>query len=153
MNPDKLIEGIAVEIESFESLYLDISRFPSMIYGSEINNYDKAAIALMLSQFFNGIENILKRILEQNSIKLPKNEQFHINLINAFSEKSNYDIGIIFSNEIIDGLSILRRFRHYVFHGYSFKLEWDRLSLAIESLPNIFDDFKEQILQYSESLK
>ncbi len=153
MNPDKLIEGIAVEIESFESLYLDISRFPSMIYGSEINNYDKAAIALMLSQFFNGIENILKRILEQNSIKLPKNEQFHINLINAFSEKSNYNIGIIFSSEIIDGLSILRRFRHYVFHGYSFKLEWDRLSLAIESLPNIFDDFKEQILQYSESLK
>jgi hypothetical protein len=102
---------------------------------------------------FNGIENILKRILEINSIKLQSNEQYHIELINCFSENSQYNVGLCFSPEMIDKLSILRRFRHYVFHGYSFHLEWDRLSLAIETLPNVFENFKSKVENYTNSLK
>jgi hypothetical protein len=152
MNREKLIEGIEVEIESLELMFTDINKFPAFLGSREITNYDKAAIALMLSQFYNGIENILKRILDFNSIKLSPNEQYHIEIINSFSENNENNLPILFSNEIIEGFSILRRFRHYVFHGYSFRLEWDRLLLAIDSLPVLFQTFKSNIFSYKKKL-
>ncbi|MDQ1265863.1 MAG: hypothetical protein QG635_1015 [Bacteroidota bacterium] len=124
MSPDKLIEGINIEIESLEQLFADISNFPDYQGERAVTNYDKAAIALMLSQFFNGIENILKRILDYKSIKILNNEQFHLEMINSFSKNNNKNLPVIFTDDIINGFTILRRFRHYVFHGYSFRLEW-----------------------------
>ena len=148
MNLEKLIEGINMEIESLEILFYDITNFPSILADRTASRYDKAAIALMLSQFFNGIESILKRILDYHSIKLKRNEQYHVEIISAFSGNSIYHLPVIFSNEIIDGFSILRRFRHYVFNGYSFRLDWDRLSIAVESLPPLFKVFKENLFVY-----
>lgn len=90
--------------------------------------------------------------MELNSIKLIKNDQYHIELINSFSTNSLNNTGLTFSQELIDKLSILRRFRHYVFHGYSYKLEWDRLLLAIESIPELYKSFKFQLENYIKNL-
>jgi len=56
MNLDTLIECIDFEIKSLNIIFNDIIIFPSLKANESINNYDKSAIALMLSQFYNGID-------------------------------------------------------------------------------------------------
>ena len=79
MNRNKIIEEIEIEFTNLDELFNEIIAFPDIVKNKEINNYDKAAIALMLSQLFNGIENVLKRVLELNSIKLIKKISITLN--------------------------------------------------------------------------
>lgn len=149
MNLNKLQEEITTELNSLDIIFGDIVNFPQFIENKDVNNYDKAAVALLLSQFYNGVENILKRILNFFSIKIPKSDDYHIEIINNFKIGHN-NLPIIFTDENIEGFTILRRFRHYVFYGYSFTLDWDRLKLAIILLPKIYNSFKNNLFIFLE---
>lgn len=150
MKPDELVSLINSELKSLEQIYLDIMNFPKLGTSDEINNYDKAAIALLISQFYNGIENLLKQILKFNNIRIANSEDYHVKIIETFRNDKN--LPQIFTDSNINGFTILRRFRHYVFHGYSFKLEWDKLLLAIETLPDIFNDFVQKVNSYKAKI-
>ncbi len=145
MNLDTLIECIDFEIKSLNIIFNDIIIFPSLKANESINNYDKSAIALMLSQFYNGIENIFKQYLQFHNIKVNKNENSHIELFNTFNKIMFEKYAFVFSDDVANTLTILRRFRHYVFHGYSFNLEWDRLKLAIDTIAVVYPKFRDEI--------
>lgn len=141
MKPEELIESIRFEIESLNIIFNDIVHFPNKDK-DQINNYDKSAIALMLSQFYNGLENIFNRTLKFHNVTINKNENFHIEIINSFNKTIFDKYSFTFTSEIQSTITILRRFRHYVFHGYSFNLEWDKLKIAIETLSIFYPKIK-----------
>ncbi len=145
MNLKELLENIDIEIQSLDRTFEDISTFPKLRADDKINNYDKSAIALMLSQFYNGLENIFKRILLYENIKINKNENYHIEIINQFNQTMLDKYRFVLSDDILNTITIMRRFRHYVFHGYSFNLEWDRLKIAVNTLTIIYPNFKNEL--------
>jgi len=76
-----------------------------------------AASGAFLQNYYNGIENILKRALILKKINLEQEQSWHKKLLEE-SEKQ----GII-SLEMQEKLLSYLSFRHFFNHGYSFKLK------------------------------
>ncbi|MFC2131634.1 hypothetical protein ACFLSQ_09390 [Bacteroidota bacterium] len=141
MKPE-LKNNIDIELANIEIVTNEADNLFKLIGNKEPDNVQKTALAAFATQFYNGIENILKRILKSYSIPLPVGDDWHIKLIHRFSENSDLEVPLKFDNELFTHLSELRRFRHYFFHGYSINIDWTILKESIAELPVILDLFK-----------
>jgi hypothetical protein len=106
-----------------------------------------------LAQFYNGPENILKRISHYYNVPLPTNETWHVELFQRFSDPAYPDLPQLFDAELASALASYRRFRHVVFHSYGFQLDWNRMEEGIENVQNIFDRIKDSLDIYFKSIE
>ncbi|MHB8844711.1 MAG: ribonuclease toxin HepT-like protein [Nitrospirota bacterium] len=88
---------------------------------SEYSVAELAAMATFLHNFYNGVENIFKRILYAAGAELKNSPTWHKELL-----LSTEAAGII-SNDLCNTLSNYLSFRHYFVHAYSFTLRWEEL--------------------------
>ena len=95
-----------------------------------------AAIATFLQNAYNGMENILKRILKHKGITVSPSESWHKDLL-----KISVDNEII-SRELSERLDEYRAFRHFFVHGYGVMLEEEKLMPLAKDLPNLWKDFE-----------
>ncbi len=93
----------------------------------EPTNREKTAASAYLAQFYNGVENILKRISRFHNVTLPTSPTWHIDLLNRFCHPPLEPLPVLFNDSLATQLSALRKFRHVVHHGYGFQLDWERL--------------------------
>jgi len=129
-----LIDEINIEMESMSIIESDIESLIEEVGTSIPTNVHKTALGGFASQFYNGIENILKRIHKSYNIDIPRGDDWHILLINRFSKDSEFDLPIKLSDELLLQLTDYRRFRHYFFHGYSHNLNWEILSNGVKDI-------------------
>jgi len=144
MNP-KLIDEIKIELDSLGIIVNDVEFLLKEVGDYTPNNIYKTALGGFASQFYNGIENILKRVHKYLAIELPKGDDWHIVMLDRFSENSNYDIPFKFSKELIISLTDYRRFRHYFFHGYSHNLNWEILKNGAQDISIVYEKLKKEI--------
>ena len=123
----QLIDEINIELESMSILVAEVESLIEEVGNSTPTNVQKTALGGFASQFYNGIENIFKRIHKNYNIEIPRGDDWHISLLNRFSKDSAIDLSIKLSDELIQQLNDYRRFRHYFFHGYSHNLNWEIL--------------------------
>jgi hypothetical protein len=145
----KLIDEIKIELSSMKIISKDIKTLIQEVGENQPTNIHKTALGGMAAQFYNGIENILKRILKYNKINLPTGENWHLDLIDKFSDESKEILPLKFNEEMISKFNDYRRFRHYFFHGYSHNLNWDILKSGVEDIQTLLNDF-EQVLMKDE---
>ncbi|MGA2297025.1 MAG: hypothetical protein ABSG15_05700 [FCB group bacterium] len=147
-----LAEEIDIEFKFLDDTAKDTRELIAQVSDKEPNNIEKAAATQYLSQFYNGIENILKRIIKYKNIKLPKTESWHSDLLQMF-DKNNPNAKIsLFNDEIIETLNAYRKIRHVVRQGYSFQLDWQKLSIALTELPHFLSLFQKIIKDYISSI-
>lgn len=101
-----------------------------------------AAIATFLHNTYNGVENILKRILYYRKIELRTDATWHKNLL-----KQAADTGII-SNNLHATLSDYLSFRHFFVHAYSFTLRWEELKPLSDRIDETMAEFKAAVITY-----
>ncbi|RLG20499.1 hypothetical protein DRN74_05315 [Candidatus Micrarchaeota archaeon] len=101
-----------------------------------------AAIATFLYNAYNGMENILKRILRYRGITLPSSESWHKDLLAV-----SVDLQII-SFDLSKRLDEYRAFRHFMVHGYGIKLDGEKLIPLAENLPVLWRDFEAEVMQF-----
>ncbi|MBM2816827.1 MAG: hypothetical protein HW421_3589 [Ignavibacteria bacterium] len=145
MKLSELINDIDFELSNLKRIEQESSKLIFIVKDNKADIYQVSAAALMLAQFYNGIENTLKRICKFKKITLPSGEQSHIELFQWFSDIGKEGLPVFFDAKNKEGFSILRRFRHYVFHGYAFYLEWDKLKVGILSLEHLLQHFQIKI--------
>lgn len=111
---------------------------------------NRAAAAHLAQSFYNGIENILKRTSKYCGVALPKSEQWHSELAERFTVEYHavYGLPILLVPEISAAATILRRFRHVIMHGYAMNLDWERMSMNIELIPNTFPPFRTAVEEF-----
>lgn len=116
---------------------------------------NRAAAANFSQSFYNGIENILKRTSKYNGIVLPSNEHWHSELAERFTERdsSEYGLPVLLTAEIVAPMTILRRFRHVIMHGYAMNLDWERMRQNVELIPHIFPIFHATLNEYLQQEK
>lgn len=106
-----------------------------------------AAIAAFLHNTYNGMENILKRILKFKRISIAISESFHKDLLDLSVDNQ------IISFELSRKLDEFRAFRHFFVHGYGIMLDGERLMPLAENLPNIWEQLNSELNAFIESLK
>lgn len=108
---------------------------------------------MLVAQFYNGVENILKRICKYHGVPLPEGPNSHAELFKRFYEPTTPPLPLLFPKAIEEDFVILRRFRHFVYHSYAFDLDWERLRAGIETLEPAFHAFSDQVHAYLNRLE
>lgn len=122
----KLNKQIAVEQEQLRRLLENYRPLLEKCAASPPTGIELSALAAMLHSFYNGIENIFKRVIMELDEPLPAGESWHQTLLAAMSETTSRRKTVI-SPELRDRLKEYMEFRHFFRHAYIFSLHWDRM--------------------------
>ena len=152
MNPIDLGEEIAFELESMQITVDELVSLHQDMVHKEPTLRDKTAAAAFLSQFYNGLENILKRIYRYYGISLPTGETWHLDLFQSFCSPTHSDLPQLFDQDLASALAPYRRFRHVAFHSYGFQLDWGRMVTGVENVKSVFEQIKSNISAYLRSI-
>lgn len=147
----ELFEEINIELEFIETTLHELLSIHNDIEGREPTVREKTAAASFMAQFYNGIENILKRISRFYSVPLPTGETWHIELFKRFCKPSYRDLPVLFDESLALSLAPYRKFRHVVFHGYGFQLDWERMREGIENIEALYEHFKKKLMEYLQT--
>ena len=94
-----------------------------------------SALATMLHSFYNGIENILKRIAAGIDHDVPTGSASHAKLLIMMANPGSQRPPVI-SQAMQERLSAYLSFRHVYRHAYSFQLDWKKMrELVLQSEP------------------
>ncbi len=144
MNPDFRNE-IEYDLGNMKRIVDESAALLTKLKFKEPDTIEKTALSAFASQFYNGIENILKRMHKYFLIPLPTGENWHHQLLLRFSSESDFKVPIKFSPELFDYLNDLRRFRHYFFHGYSLNIDWSILNESMLVLDDYYNTFLNEL--------
>ena len=143
----KLKRQIQVE---FEQMDLLLNRHPTLIekclYEAP-NNVEIDALAALLHAFYNGVENIFKRISLAIDGGLPKGDLWHSQLLENMSRPTQSRNSVI-----SEGLRLQLRgyldFRHLFRHSYTYQLNWRKMAGLVLELSKIYQQFKKEIQSF-----
>ena len=152
MTADDLRKEVGIELELIETVLLELAKLRADVSGREPTVREKTAAAAFIAQFYGGIENILKRISLFYSIPLPTGDTWHIDLFKSFCEPSRKPLPVLFDETLALALAPFRKFRHVVYHGYGFQLDWSRMKEGLENIDSVYLRFKSAVLTYLQSL-
>lgn len=144
MNIDELRGEIAIQLELMDQTVSEIEAIQTDL-GSRQPSRREVAAAAFLSDFYNGVENVLKRISHCYEIRLPTGEDWHTELFNRFCEPAFQNLPVVFGHEQMSTMAVFRRFRHVIRHGYVMLLDWERIASELGSLGPAYAAFKTRL--------
>jgi hypothetical protein len=122
------------------------------VSGREPTVREKAAAAAFLAQFYNGVENILKRTCSYFDVPLPTGEAWHVGLFRLFCSPSHPDLPLLLDENLASDLAPFRRFRHVALHSYGFQLDWSRMSEGVARVDSVLGRFKASLGGFLDAL-
>lgn len=112
---------------------------------------NKAALATYLMNFYNGIENMMKRCAKEYYKNMPKGEDWHKQLLKQSSMPKNSK-PVLFNADTVDKLYKYLAFRHLFIHGYIFKLDWEKMKLLVDNIDDLWQEIKEQLTEFLKKI-
>lgn len=106
-----------------------------------------AAIAVFLHNIYNGMENLLKRILRFKKVHILDSVTSHKDLLDLAVDHK------IITFELSKRLDEYRAFRHFFVHGYGVMLDEKQLKPLATNITKVWKEFDSQINIYLKSLK
>lgn len=152
MKPEELRKEIDIELELLESALKEIAALRNDVDGREPTVREKTAAGAFLAQFYGGIENILKRVCHFHVIAVPVGDAWHIDLFKRFCKPGYSHLPVLFDESLASDMAAFRKFRHVIYHGYGFQLDWSRMKEGIEAVEDVYLRFKARLLEYMQTL-
>jgi uncharacterized protein YutE (UPF0331/DUF86 family) len=123
----------------FEQIERVLEAFPQDRPYADLSALELAGVSTLLHNFYNGIENVLKQVVQTQGLLVPDGPSWHRDLVN-----------LAVSNELIlastsDALKPYLAFRHFFVHAYAIDLEAERLEPLSKNVDNVFARFRRDI--------
>ena len=150
---EALIEEVNTELSYLEETKNQVNELLQIVDVRTPGNIEIAAANQFLSQFYNGIENVLKRIIKFVNLPLIRNDNWHIELLNYFYNNPGSVKIHLFDRSNYEVLNTYRKIRHVVRQGYNFQMDWEKLSVAMENIPQHLSEFKTKIQNFIDTLE
>lgn len=80
MRPEDLREEMAIELELMDATVQELLALQRDAAERELTVREKTAAAAFLAQFYNGVENIFRRISRFQGVPLPTGATWHVDL-------------------------------------------------------------------------
>ena len=145
MNHEELEQLIDIEFINIEQTLSSIKELFFIIDDNEPDKFQIAAMSKFISDVYNGIENILKRICKYLNINLPSGGFYHTELLLMFSHLKEEECPVLFDNIIFNYFKGILKFRHYVIHGYSFQIDWQMIKPSAIQIEPMVIKLKENV--------
>jgi len=146
LREDVLDEEKAIE-EILERLSIVRNKFDP-----KVKDYlTEPAMGTYLMNFYNGIENILKRIIKEYYLAMPKGESWHKELLILSSNPPLEKIAV-FDQNLAERLYPFRNFRHRFISGYGFQLKGEKMLELIDNIKPLWIDIEKAISDFWNKL-
>ena len=142
MTADELREEVGIELELLENIVRELASLRADVGTREPSVREKTATAAFMAQFYGGVENILKRISRFYAVPIPTGDTWHVDLFKGFCKPSHTPLPALFDEALAAAMAAYRKFRHVVYHGYGFQLDWRRMQEGMANIDNVFLHFK-----------
>lgn len=140
------MDDLLREVQAEKRIYFGyVSSIKRSIERKEKTVVELAAISTFLQNTYNGMENILKRVLKFKRVSIPVSASWHKDLLDLSVNNQ------IISLELSKKLDEYRAFRHFFIHGYGVLLDKERLMPLADSLPDLWKDFEFEIATFMKS--
>ena len=127
---DKLRRQVTVERQQLHRL---LEMYRPLIERCAVvppDDTELSALAAMLHSFYNGFENIFKRVAAELDGGLPSGEFWHRELMDSMTMPIG-ERSAVLSEKLIERLDDYLEFRHFFRHAYTFDLRWDRMKTLV----------------------
>ncbi len=131
-----LYEEFLAEKEHIEKT-LDVLR--EALERSDKTVVELSAIGACIHHCYSGMENIIKRLLKSKRISIPESSSSHKDLLAEAARQE------IVSMKLLNKLDKFRGFRHFFVHAYGFMLEENELFPLAMELPEVWNQFLDEI--------
>jgi hypothetical protein len=153
MKSQRLREDISIEFEQMQATIAVIEVYHRSQASQAMESMAKAGAALSLVNIYNGMENIFKRIVKFYHVPLPVGGSTHAELFELFCTDTHHSLlPVLISDTIRPQCIALRKMRHYVMHGYAFKLDEDRIRIALGEISPLYASFKSEVENFLSTL-
>lgn len=129
------VERLHSEYSSIEKELEVIAIINTKRTQSQLDEIEIRGAALSLASLYNGMERILVTILTVQNEAVPKDQMWHIKLLQKAS-----NLGII-SEETETELKGFLSFRHFVRHAYSFEIDTKTIEAVLDKASDVVNGF------------
>ena len=130
-----LSERIKAELENIDEVIEEIPAYSRLPH---LSSLELAGVATLLHNFYNGVENILKKVLFSHRISIPEGGSWHRDLL----ERAAMDK--IISDGCKDHLLKYLAFRHFFSHAYALDLQPDKMEPLVENSRRVYALFRKE---------
>jgi hypothetical protein len=148
---DKLLKQIKLERCMLRQLFED---HRPLLNKSELALPDRiecSALAAFLHGFYNGIENIFKRVALELREDMPEGASWHQALLEQMA-KPGTRRPVVISPDLLESLKEYLAFRHVFRHAYPFQLTWANMSHLVKNSGDIFARLEKELDTFEHSL-
>lgn len=146
MSVKELTEEIEIEFEYIETILKELETLDKKPGEYQPSMVEITGTGGLLHNFYNGIENIFKRILKFHKLKQEESKNWHKELVQKFYDKRNSFSFL--DRPIYEDLQEILKFRHLFIHGYGFFLQWELLTPLIKKALEIYPKFKNKCISF-----
>ncbi len=147
----ELKEDVLDEEKAIEMTLERLSKVRNKFKPNKKDYSTEPAMGTYLMNFYNGIENILKRITKNYYQVMPKGESWHKELLALSSNPPAGKIPI-FNQNIVEMLYPYRNFRHRFISGYGFQLKGEKMLDLIDDIESLWSNIKIAISDFLDKL-
>jgi hypothetical protein len=121
------------------------------LQSTEISVYDRGAIGYLLHNFYNGCENMFRRIAAffENDIGT---DTWHADLLRRMRLNIEGYRPAVIDDELYRLLQDFRGFRHVFRNAYSFELDWERERLVALRFETALSLVRKQVAAFLDGL-
>jgi len=119
-----------------------LAQLPAAEQLRELSDLELAGTGALLHNAYNGIENILKQVIQSVGEDLPDGPTWHRDLVSTAERKK------IVESATAQALAPLMAFRHFFSHGYALDLEPERIEPLVRDACRIFDKLREDVAKF-----
>jgi len=129
---DNLRKAISLERQQLRRLLQDYRPLLEKCAAAPPNLTELSALALVLHSFYNGVENIFRRVATELGSGAPRGQFWHRRLLDSMKQPATARPALI-SEQLAERLDEYLQFRHLFRHSYGFDLGWNSMKpLALE---------------------
>jgi len=148
---EELYEDVLDEVGAIEETLKRLHKIRKSFDPQTTDHCIEPAMGTYLMNFYNGIENILKRISKEYYKKIPSGESWHKELL-VLSYSRPGGKSPILNRNIVERLHQYRGFRHRFVSGYGFQLSGEKMLELIDNVAPLWNDIKKAIADFWDTL-
>lgn len=148
---DKTRQGIDLELRQLNTLVDHYHSLLEKVAASEPNDMEVAALGAMLHSFYNGVENIFKRIALEIDHAPPSGLSWHSELLEAMARPAAQRPAV-FTAALQDRLWDYLEFRHVFRSAYSFILKWDKMAPLVHACAETLQSLEAELRTFMRRL-
>ncbi|MBI4845981.1 MAG: hypothetical protein HY810_05865 [Candidatus Omnitrophica bacterium] len=144
---NELKEDVLDEEEAIDETIEKLCRIRGNFDPQKRDNLIEPAMGTYLMNFYNGIENILKRVSKEYYSVMPRGNNWHKELL-ILSYNAPVGKIPIFEQAIAERIIPYKNFRHRFVSGYGFQLNGEKMLGLIDNAELLWEDIKKAISEF-----